>query len=160
MEAVFPLIKKYGAAVIGLTMDQGGIPDSPEKRLEVAKKILNRAEDHGVSPSDVVIDPLVLPVGATPNSGRIALETIRLVRTELDANTVCGASNISFGLPNRPRVNSAFLSMTIGAGITAVIANPLDKESATGILAGDLLMGNDEHCMNWLKAQRREESGT
>jgi 5-methyltetrahydrofolate--homocysteine methyltransferase len=158
MEAVFPLIKKYGAAVIGLTMNEEGIPDSPEKRLQVAKNILERAQDHGVSTADVLIDPLVLPVGATPRSGRIALETIRLVRSELGVNMVCGASNVSFGLPNRPRINSAFLSMTIGAGITAVIANPLDRESTTGILAGDLLVGNDEHCKNWITNHRKEES--
>ena len=157
MEAVFPLIKKFGAAVIGLSMNDDGIPDSPEKRLQVARSILERAQDHGIPKADVVIDPLVLPVGATPNSGRIALETIRLVRTELGVNTVCGASNISFGLPNRPRINSAFLSMTVGAGITAVIANPLDRESKKGILAGDLLMGNDEHCKNWLTNHRKEE---
>jgi 5-methyltetrahydrofolate--homocysteine methyltransferase len=159
MEAVFPLIKKFGAAVIGLTMNDDGIPDSAEKRLEVAKSILQRAQDHGVSVEDVVIDPLVLPVGATPNSGRIALDTIRMVRSELGVNMVCGASNVSFGLPNRPRINSAFLSMTVGAGITSVIANPLDKESLTGVLAGDLLVGNDEHCMNWLTNHRKAESG-
>lgn len=159
MEAVFPLIKKHGAAVIGLAMNEDGIPDSPEKRLQVAKDILARAGDHGISAADVVIDPLVLPVGATPNSGRLVLETLRLVRSELGVNTVCGASNISFGLPDRPRINAAFLSMTVGAGITAVIANPLDRESATGILAGDLLMGNDENCMNWLTAYRKAASG-
>jgi 5-methyltetrahydrofolate--homocysteine methyltransferase len=159
MEAVFPLVKKHGAAVICLTMDDDGIPDSAEKRLNVAKKILKRAQDHGVAVEDLVIDPLVLPVGATPKAGRIALDTIRMVRTELGVNMVCGASNVSFGLPNRPRINSAFLSMTIGAGITSVIANPLDKESLTGVLAGDLLVGNDEHCMNWITYQRKEASG-
>jgi len=159
MEAVFPLVKKHGAAVICLTMDDDGIPDSAEKRLNVAKKILKRAQDHGVAVEDLVIDPLVLPVGATPKAGRIALDTIRMVRTELGVNMVCGASNVSFGLPNRPRINSAFLSMTIGAGITSVIANPLDKESLTGVLAGDLLVGNDEHCMKWLTYQRKEASG-
>ncbi len=159
MEAVFPLVKKHGAAVICLTMDDDGIPDSAEKRLNVAKKILKRAQDHGVAVEDLVIDPLVLPVGATPKAGRIALDTIRMVRTELGVNMVCGASNVSFGLPNRPRINSAFLSMTIGAGITSVIANPLDKESLTGVLAGDLLVGNDEHCMNWITCQRKEASG-
>jgi len=159
MEAVFPLIKKHGAAVIGLAMNDDGIPDSAEKRLEVAKSILERAQDHGVALEDVVIDPLVLPVGATPNAGRIALDTIRKVRSELGVNMVCGASNVSFGLPNRPRVNSAFLSMTVGAGITSVIANPLDLESKTGILAGDLLVGNDQHCMNWLTHHRSLESG-
>ena len=159
MEAVFPLVKKHGAAVICLTMDDDGIPDSAGKRLNVAKKILQRAQDHGVAVEDLVIDPLVLPVGATPKAGRIALDTIRMVRTELGVNMVCGASNVSFGLPNRPRINSAFLSMTVGAGITSVIANPLDKESLTGVLAGDLLVGNDEHCMNWLTYQRKEASG-
>jgi 5-methyltetrahydrofolate--homocysteine methyltransferase len=159
MEAVFPLVKKHGAAVICLTMDDDGIPDSAEKRLNVAKKILKRAQDHGVAVEDLVIDPLVLPVGATPKAGRIALDTIRMVRTELGVNMVCGASNVSFGLPNRPRINSAFLSMTIGAGITSVIANPLDKESLMGVLAGDLLVGNDEHCMNWITYQRKEASG-
>ena len=159
MEAVFPLVKKHGAAVICLTMDDDGIPDSAEKRLNVAKNILKRAQDHGVAVEDLVIDPLVLPVGATPKAGRIALDTIRMVRTELGVNMVCGASNVSFGLPNRPRINSAFLSMTVGAGITSVIANPLDKESLTGVLAGDLLVGNDENCMNWLTYQRKEASG-
>lgn len=159
MEMVFPLVKKHGAAVICLTMDDDGIPDSAEKRLKVAKSIVERAQDHGVAREDLVVDPLVLPVGATPNSGRIALDTIRMVRAELDVNMVCGASNVSFGLPNRPRINSAFLSMTVGAGITSVIANPLDKESLTGVLAGDLLVGNDEHCMNWLTYQRKEQAG-
>ena len=159
MEAVFPLIKKHGAAVIGLAMDEAGIPDTPEKRLQVAKKILERAQDHGISAEDVVIDPLVLPAAATPGSGRNVLETLRLVRSELGVNTVCGASNVSFGLPDRPRINAAFLAMTVGAGITSVIANPLDRESSAGILAADLLMGNDENCMTWLTAYRKATSG-
>jgi len=159
MELVFPLIKKHGAAVIGLAMDEAGIPDSPEKRLQVAKKILQRAQDHGISAEDVIIDPLVLPAAATPDSGRNVLETLRLVRSELGVNTVCGASNVSFGLPDRPKINAAFLAMTVGAGITSVIANPLDSESTAGILAGDLLMGNDENCMNWLTAHRKATAG-
>ncbi len=158
LEAVLPLVSKHEAAVIGLTMDEEGIPDTPARRLEVARKILNRAGDHGIPAADVLIDPLVLPVGATPMAGRIALETLRLVRAELGVNTVCGASNISFGLPDRPAVNSAFLSMSVAAGITAVIANPLDEASRTGILTGDLLMGNDEHCMNWITAHRKSNS--
>ena len=158
LEAVLPQVSKHGAAVIGLTMDEHGIPDTPARRLEVARKILSRAKDHGIPAADVLIDPLVLPVGATPMAGRIALETLRLVRGELGVNTVCGASNISFGLPDRPAVNSAFLSMTVAAGITAVIANPLDEASRTGILTGDLLMGNDEHCMNWITAHRKSIS--
>jgi len=158
LEAVLPLVSKHEAAVIGLTMDEEGIPDTPARRLEVARKILSRAGDHGIPAADVLIDPLVLPVGATPMAGRIALETLRLVRAELGVNTVCGASNISFGLPDRPAVNSAFLSMSVAAGITAVIANPLDEASRTGILTGDLLMGNDEHCMNWITAHRKSNS--
>ncbi|MFH1765147.1 MAG: dihydropteroate synthase [Gemmatimonadota bacterium] len=158
LESVLPLVKKHGAAVIGLAMDESGIPKTPELRLQVAKKILNRAQDHGIDPADVVIDPLVLPVGASPNAGRIVLETLRLLKEELGVNTVCGASNVSFGLPDRPALNSAFLSMTVASGITAVIANPLEAVSHAGILAGDLLMGNDEHCMNWIRAHRKATS--
>lgn len=155
LEGVLPLVRKHGAAVIGLAMDESGIPDTAGKRLEVARKIVRRAQDHGIPAADILIDPLVLPVGASPGAGRIVLETLRLVREELGVNTVCGASNVSFGLPNRPGINSAFLSMTVAAGITAVIANPLDEESRRGILAGDVLMGNDEHCMAWIRAHRK-----
>jgi len=152
---VLPLVKKHDAAVIGLAMDDSGIPETPELRLQVARKIVERAQDHGIHAADVVIDPLVLPIGASPMAGRVVLETLRLVKSELGVNTVCGASNISFGLPNRPALNAAFLSMAVAAGITAVIANPTDETSRKGILAGDVLMANDEHCMNWIKANRK-----
>lgn len=159
MESIFPLVKKHGAAVIGLVMDEDGIPAEPRKRLEIAKKIVERGRDHGVPVEDLLIDPLVLPVGASPQAGRTVLETLRLLREELGVNTVCGASNVSFGLPNRPGLNGAFLAMTAGAGITAVIANPLDEASRMGILAGDVLMGNDEYCMGWIKAHRNSPPG-
>ncbi|MGW8265297.1 MAG: dihydropteroate synthase [Longimicrobiales bacterium] len=159
LETVLPLVKKHGAAVIGLAMDESGIPETPELRLQVARKIMERAQDHGIGPADVVIDPLALPVGASPMAGKVVLETLRLVKTELGVNTVCGASNISFGLPNRPALNAAFLSMTVAAGITAVIANPTEESSRNGILAGDVLMANDEHCMNWIKANRKPVAG-
>jgi 5-methyltetrahydrofolate--homocysteine methyltransferase len=123
-------------------------------RLAVARKIVDRARDYGIPPQDVLIDPLVLPEGAAPGSGRTVLETLRLVREELGVNTVCGASNVSFGLPGRPRLNAAFLSMAVASGITAVIANPLDQESRLAILAGDLLMGYDECGMAWIQAHR------
>lgn len=155
LEGVLPLVKKHGAAVIGLVMDESGIPETPDLRLQVAKKILERAQDHGIDPADVVIDPLVLPIGASPMAGKMVLETLRLVRAELGVNTVCGASNISFGLPNRPALNAAFLSMTVAAGITAVIANPMEETSRNGILAGDVLLGNDQNCMNWIRAARK-----
>jgi 5-methyltetrahydrofolate--homocysteine methyltransferase len=155
LEAVLPLAKKHDAAVIGLAMDESGIPETPDERLQVAKKILDRAQDHGIAPADVVIDPLVLPVGASPNAGRLVLDTLRLVTDELGVNTVCGASNISFGLPDRPGLNAAFLAMTVASGITAVIANPLEAIAYKGVLAGDALLGKDEHCMNWIIAHRR-----
>jgi 5-methyltetrahydrofolate--homocysteine methyltransferase len=158
LDAVLPLVKKHGAAVIGLTMDEEGIPETPDRRLGVARKILGRASDHGIRAADVLIDPLVLPVGASPGSGRTVLQTLRMVGEELGVNTVCGASNISFGLPGRPEVNSAFLAMTVAAGITAVITNPLDEKGRMGILAGDLLMGKDEHCSSWIAARRRSPS--
>lgn len=155
LEAVLPLVKKHEAAVIGLAMDDDGIPDTAEARFQVARKIVERAQDHGIDPADVVIDPLVLPVGASPRAGRLVLDTLRLVTEGLGVNTVCGASNVSFGLPDRPSLNAAFLSMTIAAGITAVIANPLDPVSRFGILSGDVLTGKDEHCMRWIVAQRQ-----
>jgi 5-methyltetrahydrofolate--homocysteine methyltransferase len=154
LEAVLPLVKKHGAAVIGLAMDRGGISGEPRDRLAVARKILERARDHGIPPQDVLMDPLVLPEGAAPGSARAALETLRLVREELGVNTVCGASNVSFGLPGRPRLNAAFLSMLVAVGITAVIANPLDTECRMAVLAGDLLMGHDEYGMAWIRAHR------
>lgn len=159
LETVLPLVRKHEAAVIGLTMGEGGIPERPGERLAIARKIVRRAEDHGIPPEDVLIDPLVLPVGASPEAGRTVLHTLRLVREELGVNTVCGASNVSFGLPGRSLLNAAFLSMVVAAGITAVIANPLDQASRTGILAGDLLMGNDQHCMNWISAHRKAFTG-
>ena len=155
LEAVLPLVKKHGAAVIGLAMDEAGIPETPEKRFQVAKKILERAQDHGIDVADVVIDPLVLPVGASPKAGRLVLDTLRMVTEGLGVNTVCGASNISFGLPDRPGLNAAFLAMTVASGITAVIANPLEAIAHKGVLAGDALMGKDEHCMNWIIAHRK-----
>ncbi len=155
LEAVLPLVKKHGAAVIGLAMDESGIPETPEKRFQVAKKILERAQDHGIDVADVVIDPLVLPVGASPKAGRLVLDTLRMVTEGLGVNTVCGASNISFGLPDRPGLNAAFLAMTVASGITAVIANPLEAIAHKGVLAGDALMGKDEHCMNWIIAHRK-----
>jgi 5-methyltetrahydrofolate--homocysteine methyltransferase len=120
----------------------------------VARKIVNRASDHGIPPQDVLVDSVVLPEGSALGSGRKVLDTLRLVREELRVNTVCGASNVSFGLPGRPRLNSALLSMLAAAGITAVIANPLDLECRMAILAGDLLMGHDEYAMAWIRAHR------
>lgn len=152
LESVLPLVKKYNAAVIGISNDETGISDDPEERFAVAKKIMERALDHGIPKDDVLIDPLVMPVGAMQNAGRTVFQIIRRVRQELNCNTVCGASNVSFGLPNRPILNAAFVPMLIASGMTAAITNPLENEILNAIIAADVLMGNDENCLNWIQA--------
>ena len=140
LEAVLPLIKKYGAAVVAISNDETGISEDPDVRFEVAKKIVERAEDHGIPRADVVVDPLIMPVGALGQAGRAAFRLIRRLREELRVNTTCGASNVSFGLPNRHGLNSAFLSMAIGAGMTSAIMNPLHPEEMTGIMGADVML--------------------
>ena len=156
LETVLPLVKKHGAAVIGISNDETGISEDPEVRFVVAKKIVERAMDYGIPKEDVIIDPLVMPVGAMRYAGRQVFSIIRRVREELDCNTVCGASNVSFGLPNRAGLNAAFLPMLIAAGMTAAITNPLEAEVKQAILAADALSGNDENCMAWILANREE----
>ena len=156
LETVLPLVKKHGAAVIGISNDETGISEDPEVRFAVAKKIVERAMDYGIPKEDVIIDPLVMPVGAMRYAGRQVFQIIRRVREELDCNTVCGASNVSFGLPNRTGLNAAFLPMLMAAGMTAAITNPLEAEVKQAILAADALGGNDENCMAWILANREE----
>jgi 5-methyltetrahydrofolate--homocysteine methyltransferase len=152
LETVLPLVKKHGAAVIAISNDDTGISDDPEERFAVAKKIVERAMDHGIPKEDVIVDPLVMPVGAKQYAGRTVFQIIRRVREELGCNCVCGASNVSFGLPNRKGINATFIPMLIAAGMTAAITNPLEAEIKGAILAADALMGNDENCMNWIQA--------
>jgi 5-methyltetrahydrofolate--homocysteine methyltransferase len=159
LEVVLPLIKKHGAAVIGISNDETGISQDPVERFKVAKKIVERAEDHGIPREDVLIDPLVMPAGAIRGSGRMVFEIVRMVREELGVNTVCGASNVSFGLPGRPAMNAHFISMAIGSGMTSAITNPMEAEIKGAILAADVLMGHDENCMAWLSAHREEGEG-
>jgi 5-methyltetrahydrofolate--homocysteine methyltransferase len=154
LESVLPLIKKYGAAVVAISNDETGISEDPDVRFEVAKKIVERAEDHGIPRSDVVVDPLIMPVGALGSAGRAAFHLIRRLREELKVNTTCGASNISFGLPNRHAMNATFLAMAIGAGMTSAIMNPLHAEETGAIKGADVLMGHDRDCRRWLKAYR------
>jgi 5-methyltetrahydrofolate--homocysteine methyltransferase len=125
LEAVLPLVKKYGAAVIAISNDETGISEDPDVRFEVAKKIVQRAADYGIGKEDIVVDPLVMPVGAVDTAGAGVMRLIRRLREELGVNTTCGASNFSFGLPNRHGLNASFLSMAIGAGMTSAITNPL-----------------------------------
>jgi 5-methyltetrahydrofolate--homocysteine methyltransferase len=160
LNAVLPIVKEYGAAVIGLCMDDEGIPETAEKRLAVADTIIERAGKQGIDLENVVIDPLALTMGVDSNAGRIALETIKLVVKEFGANVTMGASNISFGLPDRKYINSAFIAMAIYAGLTCPITNPLVTEITTAVLAADLAMGRDEYGMNWIKAYRqRQQAG-
>jgi 5-methyltetrahydrofolate--homocysteine methyltransferase len=157
LNAVLPLVKEHGAAVIGLCMDDDGIPETPEKRLAVATKIIERAGQLGISSEDVVIDPLALTMGADSNAGRIALETVELVVKEFGVNVTMGASNISFGMPDRKYINSAFIAMAIHAGLTCPITNPLVTEIVTAVLAADLAMGRDDYGMRWIQAYRRRQ---
>lgn len=151
---VLPLVKEHGAAVIALCMDDDGIPETPEKRLAVAGKIIERAGKLGIPPEDVVVDPLALTMGAESQAGRIALETIELVVKEFGVNVTLGASNISFGLPDRKYINATFIAMAIHAGLTCPITNPMVSEVMLAVLAADLTMGRDEYAMNWIKAFR------
>jgi 5-methyltetrahydrofolate--homocysteine methyltransferase len=154
LESVLPLIKKYGAAVVAISNDETGISEDPDVRFEVAKRIVHRALDHGIPASDIVVDPLVMPIGAI---NRAAVQVMRLVhrlKTELKVNTTCGASNISFGLPRRNGINAAFLTMAIGSGMTSAITNPLHPEVVEAVLGADVMMGHDPDCARWIKKFR------
>jgi 5-methyltetrahydrofolate--homocysteine methyltransferase len=159
LEAVLPLVKQYGAAVIGITNDENGISEDPDVRFAIASKIVARAEALGIPRQDVLIDPLAMPIGAMRSAGTSLFSLVRRVQSELGVNTVCGASNISFGLPDRPALNAAFLAMAIAAGLTSAITNPLEESLRKTVLAADVFMGHDENCMAWLAAQRSQAPG-
>ncbi|GAB4436282.1 MAG: methyltetrahydrofolate cobalamin methyltransferase [Anaerolineae bacterium] len=161
LKAVLPLAREYGAAVIGLCMDDNGIPETPEDRLAVAAKIIERAAQHGIPVEDVVIDPLTLTLGADSTAAWVTLEAARLVVREFGVNITMGASNVSFGLPDRKFLNASFIAMAIQAGLTCPITNPLVPEISTAVLAADLIMGRDDYGMNWISAfrQRQQQGG-
>ena len=154
LESVLPLVKKYGAAVIAISNDETGISEDPDVRYAVAKKIVERAMDHGIPASDVVVDPLVMPIGAINQAGVQVLRLVHRLRTELKVNTSCGASNVSFGLPNRDGINSAFLTMAMAAGMTSAITNPLHLEVVKAIMGGDVMLGHDPDCARWIRRFR------
>ena len=154
LEAVLPLIKKYGAAVIAISNDETGISMDPDVRFAVAKRIVERASDFGVPASDVIVDPLVMPIGALGQAGQHAFQLIRRLREELKVNTICGASNVSFGLPNRHMITGTFLAMAIGAGMTSAIMNPMHPEVKAAVMAADVLAGQDKDCAAWIRANR------
>lgn len=157
LNAVLPLVKEHGAAVIGLCMDDDGIPETAQQRLKVAGKIIDRAGQLGIGIERIVIDPLALTMGADSSAGKLALETIELVVKEFGVNVTMGASNISFGMPDRKFINSTFIAMAIHAGMTCPITNPLVEEIITSVLAADLSMGRDDYGMRWIKAYRERQ---
>jgi 5-methyltetrahydrofolate--homocysteine methyltransferase len=157
LEEILPLVAKHGAAVIGLANDETGIPETPQQRLEIATKIVKAAGDHGIPPSDVVIDPLAMTVGADTEAVSTTLEAIRLIRAELGVNMSLGASNVSFGLPQRHVLNAAFMPMAMAAGLTSAIMStaPVCVES---VRAADLLLGHDPWGASWIAAHRARQA--
>jgi 5-methyltetrahydrofolate--homocysteine methyltransferase len=158
MERVLPLVAKYGAAVVAISNDETGISTDPNVRFEVARKIVNRAADYGIPASDIIVDPLVMPIGAMGTAGRQVFALLRRLVTELKVNTTCGASNVSFGLPARNNITGTFLAMAISNGMTSAIMNPLHPEVKTMVMAADVLAGNDQDCMAWIRANRDPEA--
>ena len=150
LERVLPLVKKYEAAVVAISNDETGINQNPNERFNVAKKIVEHAADYGIKPQDVVVDPLIMPIGVVSQAGNQVFDLVRKLRSELKVNTICGASNVSFGLPQRNGINNAFLPMSIVAGMTSAIVNPLHPELVQAIRAADVLTGVDDGCSSWI----------
>jgi len=157
LNAILPIVARHGAAVIGLANDDE-IPMEPQRRLEVAKKIVAAAGDHGIPPEDVVIDPLAMPVGAEPRAVTLFLETLHLLREELGVNTTCGASNTSFGLPGRETLGASFLSIAASHGLTSAIMDARSMEIVEAVRASDFLLGKDEWGSAWIAAFRAKQA--
>jgi 5-methyltetrahydrofolate--homocysteine methyltransferase len=155
LETVLPLVKKYGAAVVAISNDETGISEDPDVRFEVAKKIVHRAADYGIPASDVVVDPLVMPIGAINQAGVQVFRLLGRLKNELKVNTTCGASNVSFGLPAREGISAVFLSMAIHAGMTSAIMNPMHEEIVKACMGADVMMGHDPDCARWIKRFRQ-----
>ena len=160
LERVLPLVAASEAAVVAISNDETGISEDPNVRFMVAKRIVERAADHGIPAHDVVVDPLVMPIGAMADAGNQVFALVRRLREELGVNTTCGASNVSFGLPNRHAITGAFLSMAISHGMTSAIMNPLHAEVKTAIQAADVLTGQDANCAAWIETHRDPDAST
>ena len=158
LESVLPLVKKYSCAVVAISNDETGISEDPDIRFKVAKKIVDRAKDYGIPSSDIVVDPLVMPIGALNSAGMQVIKLVRRLQEELKVNTTCGASNVSFGLPNRNGINAAFLTMAIASGLTSAITNPLHDSVMQAVMGADVMMGNDPNCVRWIKKYREPVS--
>ncbi|MBA2570290.1 MAG: dihydropteroate synthase [Chloroflexi bacterium] len=154
LERVLPLVKKYGAAVVAISNDETGISEDPDVRFAVAKRIVERAADHGIPREDIVVDPLLMPIGALPTAGRQVFRILGRLRDELKVNSTCGASNVSFGLPHREGINGTYLAMAMASGLTSAITNPLAESVRQAVMAGDVLMGNDRDAARWIRLFR------
>ena len=159
LESVLPLVKKYGCAVVAISNDDTGISQDLNVRFQVAKKIVERAEDHGIPRCDVIVDPLAMPIGAIGTAGKQVMQLVARLRDELGVNSTCGASNLSFGLPNRKELNTTFVAMAAGAGLTSAIVNPLHPEMMTGIRAANVINATDKECATWISAYREQPVG-
>ncbi|MCB5409308.1 methyltetrahydrofolate cobalamin methyltransferase [Pseudogemmobacter faecipullorum] len=158
LELVLPLVKKYNVPVVAISNDDTGISPDPEVRFNVAKKIVQRAADFGIPAHDIVVDPLVMPIGAMGTAGQQVFTLVRRLRDELGVNTTCGASNISFGLPHRHGINGAFLPMAICAGMTSAIMNPVRQQEMEAIRAANFLMNHDPNGGEWIRFSKVVEA--
>ena len=157
LERILPLVRRHGAAVIGMANDEAGISSDPLTRLSAARKIVERASDHGIPPADVVIDPLCMAISADPQAALITFQTIRLIREELGVNMCCGVGNISFGLPERGAMSAAFLPIAISCGLTSGIADPTNPVIRDAVRAGKVLFGRDEYAAHWIAGFREKQ---
>lgn len=161
LEAILPLVKKYDVPVVAISNDETGISQDPDVRFEVAKKIVQRAADYGIPAHDVVVDPLVMPIGAMGTAGKQVFALVRRLREELKVNTTCGLSNISFGLPHRHGINAAFIPMVIGAGMTSAIMNPCRPQEMEMVRAANVLNATDPNCYTWIMTYKdHQPTGT
>ena len=159
LEAILPLVKKYNVPVVAISNDETGISEDPDVRFAVAKKIVERAADYGIPAHDIVVDPLVMPIGAMGSAGQQVFRLLRRLREELKVNTTCGLSNISFGLPHRHGINAGFIPMVIGAGMTSAIMNPCRPQEMEAVRAATVLTGNDPTCSDWIMTYRDYQPG-
>ena len=158
MDRLLPLVAAHGAAVIGMANDETGISMDPDERFAAAAKVVDNAERRGIDRTDVIIDPLAMPIGAAPDAGTAMIRTMRRIREELGVNLSCGASNISFGMPDRRGIDATFLTLMMGAGMNTAITNPLHEPVKKAILAADLLLGHDEYGSAWIADHRAQQA--
>jgi 5-methyltetrahydrofolate--homocysteine methyltransferase len=154
LERVLPLVARHGAAVVAITNDETGISEDPDVRFEVARRIVERAADHGIGREDVVVDPLLMPIGAMGTAGIQVFRLVRRLKDELGVNSTCGASNVSFGLPQRHALSATFLAMAASNGLTSAITNPLHPEVRQAVAAADVMLGHDRDCAAWISRYR------